>query len=330
MSEFRQDPVTREWVIVVPERARRPHQHAQGTAAACPFCPGSEGVAGTAVTQIDDGSGGWFVRVIENRFPILDREVVQPRSGRAATWRRLPGSGRHEIVIDSPKHTATLGTLDANQIRRLLGVYIDRIRALALVDGIREIVVFRNHGAQAGASLRHPHSQIIATPVISPVTRRRIMDEIAFFDDYGECALCRALEDERAARSRLVHESRSFVTYAPFASRTSHQMRIVPRRHCPRFEEIEPDELDDLASHLQRVFAALETELDNPDQNLVIASPPLDLVHRSASHWFIDVLPRLAIPAGFEIGSGIAVTTCAPEAAAAGLRRHVVPAQECA
>lgn len=322
MSEFRQDPVTRDWVIVVPERARRPHE-ARTPASPCPFCPGAEEDTPGPVARVDDAQGRWLVRVIENRFPIL-RVAQEPRPAqRDGPWRRRPGCGRHEIVIDAREHEATLGTLAPEQVRRLLGVYLERVRALSGVGGIREVVVFRNHGEQAGASLRHPHSQIIATPVISPVTRRRIMNEIAYFDDHGECAQCRMLRAEREAGERFVHASRHFASFVPFASDVSHHLRIVPLRHCPRFDDVEGDELDDLALHLNRVFGALETELDNPDNNVVVASPPLDLVHQAASHWFLEVLPRLAIPAGFEIGSGIAVTTCAPEEAAAALRRRL-------
>lgn len=315
MSELRQEALTRDWVVIVPERARRPRDGSAG----CPFCPGAEQDTPATLGRIDDERGRWLVRVFANRFPIL-----APDAGAAAEpggdARRRPGSGRHEIVVDAREHEATLGTLPPVQIRRILQTYRERVRALAAVAGIREVVVFRNHGAHAGASLRHPHSQIVATPVVSPVTRRRIMDEIAYFDDHGSCALCRMLEDERAAGVRILHESRHFASFVPFASRVSHQVRIAPLRHRPRFDDVEAAELDDLAGHLGHLFAALEGELGDPDNNLVIASPPLDLTHQGANHWFIDVLPRLDIPAGFEIGTGIAVTTSAPEEAAAALR----------
>lgn len=320
MSEFRQDPATRDWVVIVPERARRPHG---SVGAGCPFCPGAEQETPPTLARIDGEHGEWLVRVIANRFPILAPDADLSAAASGDDGHRRPGCGQHEIVIDARVHDATLGTLAPEQIRRLLQIYQERVRTLAATPGIREVVVFRNHGKQAGASLRHPHSQIVATPVISPVTRRRIMDEIAYFDDHGACALCRMLEAERAAGVRLLHTSRHFASFIPFASRVSHQLRIVPLRHRPRFDDAEAAELDDLAEHIRRLFAALEAELGDPDNNLVIASPPLDLVHQAANHWFLDVLPRLAVPAGFEIGTGIAVSTCAPEAAAAALRARL-------
>jgi len=323
MSEFRQDPVTREWVIVVPERAARPH--ARGGAAVCPFCPGAEEQTPGVVSRLDDEQGRWLVRVIENRYPILRPTVTEPETQRDGPWHRLPGCGRHEIVIDAREHDRMLGRFAPEQIARLLRVYAARVRELGRVPGIREVVVFRNHGEQAGATLRHPHSQIVATPVISPVTRRRIMDEIAYFDDHGACPLCRTLEAERESEVRFLYQSGHFASFVPFASRVSHHLRIVPLRHCPRFDDAADAELDDLAGHLGTVMAALETELDDPDHNLVIASPPLDQIHQGANHWYIDVLPRLAIPAGFEIGSGLIVTTSAPEKAAAALRGRLKP-----
>ncbi len=329
MSEFRQDSLTRDWVIVVPERSRRPHDGpAAGPGRSCPFCPGSEGDTPPTVARVDDALGNWKIRVIGNRFPILTAANGIPEPARSDPWHRLPGHGHHEIVIDAPDHDGTLGSLDPEQIRLLLETYVGRARVLGELAAIREVVVFRNHGEQAGASLRHPHSQIVATPVISPVTRRRIMDEIRYYDDHGACAICRTLADEREAGSRFVHESRHFASFAPFASRVSHHLRIVPLRHCARFDYASPEELGDLARHLHTIFAALEEELDNPDHNLVVASPPLDLVHQGANHWFIDVLPRLAVPAGFEIGSGIVVSTCAPETAAAALRTRLSVREE--
>lgn len=325
MSEFRQDSLTRDWVIVVPERSARPHTK-NPASGDCPFCPGREDRAGNQVLRLDDADGQWLLRVIENRFPILRPGPGEAEPDGGALRHRLAGCGRHEIVIDARDHDATLGSLAPEQLRRLLGVYLDRYRALASVAGIREVVIFRNQGEQAGASLRHPHSQIVATPVVSPVTRRRIMDEIAYFDDHGECALCRTLAGELEAGERVVLAGRHFVSFTPFAARASHHLRIVPLRHRPRFDEITAAELDDLALHLSRLFGAFEAELANPDHNMVIASPPLDLVHQGASHWFVEIVPRLAIPAGFEIGSGIAVTTCAPEAAAAALRERLTSA----
>jgi UDPglucose--hexose-1-phosphate uridylyltransferase len=321
MSELRQDPMTHDWVILSPERARRPHD----AGGPCPFCAGAEHLTPESVDRIDGDDGHWLVRAVPNRFAVLSPENVsadgeQVRSG----WRRLPGFGRHEVIIETPAHIAPPGGLGAAQTRLVLEMYARRTRALAADSGqLRQIVVFRNHGARAGTSLSHPHSQIVAAPAVSPETRRRVADEIAYFDETGHCALCHVIGRERSVAERVVLETGRFVTIAPYASQNPWQLQIVPLRHCPSFTEATAAELDDLAGHLARVQGAMHDRLGDPDYNLVVSSPPLDLVHRAASHWYIEILPRLTTPAGFELGSRIVVNVQTPERAAAELRERL-------
>ena len=319
MSELRQDPITRDWVIINPARALRPHDGG-GDAAPCPFCPGHEQHATEAVDSIDGPDGKWLVRSLPNKYPVLATPPGPGKEAQTEAGRAMPGRGYHEVIVEAREHATTLGAMPAGQLRRVLEMYARRYRALAERDGsVRQVVLFRNQGARAGTSLTHPHSQIVATPAVSPATRRRVNDEIAYFDEHGRCGLCTVLEDERAARERIVLETDCFATHTPYASGNPYQLQIVPRRHCPSFLEVDADELDDLADHLSRVIAALRTCLGDPHYNLVVASPPLDLVHRAASHWYIEILPRVTTPAGFELGSRISVNVKAPEQAAGEL-----------
>jgi len=324
MSELRQDPITHDWVIINPGRASRPHDVAGASTASCPFCPGNEAMTPDSVDGITAPDGAWLVRAVPNRFPVLSEaenaSLDEPHGG----WSRRPGYGHHEVIIESRDHDAKFGLMPLEQMRCVLEMYARRARALAARDGrLRQIVLFRNHGTRAGTSLAHPHSQIVATPTVSPETRRRVMDEIAFFDENGCCGLCRELDLELASRERIVLETGAFVALAPYASGNPYQLRIVPRRHCASFLEVADQELDDLAGHLTRVLAALIRQLAEPHYNLIVSSAPLDLVHRSASHWFIEILPRLTTPAGFELGSRIVVNVQAPERAAAELRAQI-------
>lgn len=323
MSELRQDPITRDWVIINPARALRPHDG--GGAVPCPFCPGHERHATEAVDSIEGPDGRWLVRSLPNKYPVLSTPPQEAAGGApAGSARRLAGRGYHEVIVESPEHATTLGAMPVEQARRVLEMYARRYRALAARDGsVRQVVLFRNQGTLAGTSLTHPHSQIVATPAVSPETRRRVNDEIAFFDEHGRCGLCQVLEDERDAGERVVLETSCFLTKAPYASRNPYQLHVVPLRHCPSFDEVEPGELDDLAQHLTRVVAALRACLGEPHYNLVVSSPPLDVVHRSASHWYIEILPRITTPAGFELGSRIVVNVKAPEQAASELRAAV-------
>ena len=320
MSELRQDPITRDWVIINPARALRPHDGGRD-AALCPFCPGHEQHATEAVDSIDGPDGKWLVRSLPNKFPVLSTPPEPGQAAQDGAGRALPGSGYHEVIVESPEHATTLGAMPVAQLRRVLEMYARRYRALAVRDGsVRQVVLFRNQGARAGTSLTHPHSQIVAAPAVSPATRRRVSDEIAYFDERGRCGLCAVIEDERAARERVVLETGCFATHAPYASGNPYQLQIAPRRHCPSFLEVDAGELDDLAGHLSRVIAALDACLGDPHFNLVVSSPPLDLVHRAASHWYIEILPRVTTPAGFELGSRISVNVKAPEQAARELR----------
>ena len=332
MSELRQDPITRDWVIINPARALRPHDGGGGDAVTCPFCRGNERLAPAPLASIEEADGSWLARALPNKFPVLSSPPGQHTAApHAGPGRWLAGRGYHEVIVESPDHAATLGSMPAEQTRRVLEMYSRRYRALAVRDpGVRQVVLFRNQGVRAGTSLTHPHSQIVATPAVSPETRRRVNDEIAFFDEHGRCGLCRVLGDERSAAERVVLESARFVSFAPYASSNPYQLQIVPRRHSPSFLEVDPEELDDLAGHLTRVVAALRACVAEPHYNLVVSSPPLDVVHRSANHWYIELLPRLTTPAGFELGSRIVVNVKAPEQAASELRAALREAQRAA
>ncbi len=325
MSELRQDLISRDWVIVSPERAIRPHEHPAHIAGPCPFCPGQEEMNPAAIETIEDEQDRWLLRVVPNKFPALDTHPLpQTRRGGCWSWPHAEGYGRHEVIIESRDHATTLGLMPMAAAQRVLSAYVSRFRTLAHEDSrLRQIIVFRNHGPRAGASLIHPHSQIIATPVVAPATRRRTLDEIAFFDTTGHCGRCHLIERERRSRTRMVLESTHFVTYAPFASPHPYQLEIVPRRHSADFGGIRRREVDDLTIHLSRILAALYRLLDDPSYNLVVTGPPLDLIHQGANHWYIEIIPRLTTPAGFEMGSGIAVNVNAPETSAAALREAV-------
>jgi UDPglucose--hexose-1-phosphate uridylyltransferase len=329
MSELRQDPITHDWVIVTPERAKRPHDTGpEHEAHRCPFCPGNETLSAESVDTLTGVDGRWSVRAVANKFPVLvpssfpnDGYDVLPEG-----WRRFVGYGRHEVIIETRDHSATMGNMPVTQVRQVVEMYLRRFHAHVRARGpVRQVVLFRNHGPRAGTSLAHPHSQMVATPVVSPDVRHRMAAEVAFFDRTGCCGLCTVIAEEQQAASRVVLRTDRFVTLAPYASRAPYHVQVVPLRHCPQFADVEPAELDDLAVHLTRLLGAFHRDLDDPDYNLVIFTPPVDQVHAAANHWYIDILPRLTTPAGFELGSRIVVNVETPETAAAKLRAALDP-----
>lgn len=332
MSELRQDPITADWVILSPGRASRPKDPRGNEPSSCPFCPGNEALTGEAIDRIDQPDGHWQVRAVDNRFPLLAPSVdaSQPPAAPLATagGLLLAGHGAHEVIIETPDHHAHLGAMPAADARQALAMYVRRYRALAEREPpFAQVVLFRNHGERAGTSLAHPHAQIAAVPVVSPAVRHRVGCQVDYFDTHRSCGTCDLLQRELRQRDRVVLQSKGFVSLVPFAATAPYQLHVVPRRHAPSLAEIDEEALDDLASHLTRLLGALRTSLDDPHYNLVFLSAPLDLVHRRATHWIIDIRPRLTTPAGFEFGAGIAVNSQPPEAAAEMLRAALAQTQ---
>ncbi|HEY5998657.1 MAG TPA: galactose-1-phosphate uridylyltransferase [bacterium] len=327
MSELRQDMISKEWVIVAPERARRPDDnHAPGTGRAapprrrpdCPFCTGNESSTPNALLSFPS-DGPWRVRVVPNKFAALsyDAEFHHVWSGK---FLRTGGYGAAEVVIESPRHDLSPAQMAPADLVLVLEAWQQRYQAL-MDDGRNHLItIFRNHGRQAGTSLEHPHSQIIATPVMPPTVRNQIDQAVRSFDTYGTCLFCTMIEAERAEGSRLVLETEHFTVFCPFASRSPFELRIFPRRHTCFYGAVTAEETRDLAGVLRATLGKLHRRLENPDYNLVVRSHPLESRANRHYHWHIEIVPRLGTTAGFELGTGVFINTLPPEDAAAVLR----------
>jgi len=328
MPELRQNFFTKEWVIIATERAKRPeelatHRPPQSVPSfveACPFCPGNEGKTPPEVMRSPaNGSDPWAVRVIPNRFAALSSEV-QPTRSLQHLRRRVNGFGFHEVIIDSPDHAAPFALLPDAHVARILGVFKERYNALSVDHRITHVTIFKNHGTDAGASMAHPHSQLIATPVIPSQVRHRLHEALRHYDDAGECMFCHMVEREVEDQTRIVLKSELFVAMEVFASATPFATHIFPLRHMATFGEITPVEIADLARVLRTLLAKLYVGLENPDLNFTIRSGPSDYVGARHFHWYVSVIPRLTRVAGFELGSGMFINTVLPESAAEFLR----------
>jgi UDPglucose--hexose-1-phosphate uridylyltransferase len=329
MPELRQNFFTKEWVIIATERARRPeelatHRQVQSVPVfleTCPFCPGNENKTPPEVTRFPaDMSKPWAVRVIPNKFAALSSEV-QPTRSLQHLRRRIDGFGFHEVIIDSPDHSCCMALLPDAHVSKILGIYKERYNALGLDHRINHVTIFKNHGADAGASLQHPHSQIIATPVIPSQVRHRLHEALRHFDDAGECMFCHMVEREVEDQTRIVLKSELFVAMEVFASATPFATHIFPLRHMASFGEITAAEITDLARVLRTLLAKLYVGLENPDLNFTVRSGPSDYVGARHFHWYLSVIPRLTRVAGFELGSGMFINTVLPESAAEFLRK---------
>jgi UDPglucose--hexose-1-phosphate uridylyltransferase len=328
MPELRQNFFTKEWVIIATERARRPEELATHRAAesvpsfveSCPFCAGNESKTPPEVMRFPANQAEpWAVRVIPNKFAALSSEA-QPTRGMQDVWRRIEGFGFHEVIIDSPDHSCCMALLPDAQVASILRVYKERYNLLSMDRRINHVTIFKNHGADAGASLQHPHSQLIATPVIPSQVRHRLHEALRHYDDEGKCMYCHMVEREMDEQTRVVQKSEHFVAMEVFASATPFATHIFPLRHMASFGDISTAEIADLAGVLRNLLAKIYVGLGNPDLNFTIRSGPSDYASARHFHWYVSLIPRLTRVAGFELGSGMFINTVLPEAAAEFLR----------
>jgi len=206
------------------------------------------------------------------------------------------------------------------EVEDIIRAYKSRYVSIRQEEGIEDIVIFKNHGPSAGTSLEHPHSQLVATPIVPPQIRSRIERAAAFFDLTGRCIFCSVLEDELRDKERIILETDKFVSFIPYAALSPFHAWIFPRRHMPSFSEIEEEEIKDLAVSLKKTLGKLYYGLDDPDFNYSIRSMPVNENGKLYYHWYISIVPRVSQPAGFELGSGMFINSALPEVSAQFLR----------
>jgi len=329
MPEIRQNMVTREWVIIATDRAKRPDKYAEDSKPPitkllpahderCPFCTGNEEL--DLEVERFPATGPWQTRVVLNRYPALSPEgdVVRIMNG---ITRKISGVGQHEVVVEHPRHNTTLALLSAKEVELLLQTFYSRGWAIRRDPRIEQIIYFRNHGERAGASLKHPHSQIIGLPVVPQTIRRRIDEARRYFDDHGRCAMCTMMEYELSENSRIITTSKHFIAFVLYAAPTPFHTWIVPRQHNVSFLYSSSDEITDLAEILLDVVQRLYVGLNDPDYNLIIRTAPVKELSNDYLHWYITIVPRLSRTAGFELGSGMFINSAMPEESSAYLRQ---------
>ena len=328
MPELRKDYVTDTWVVFAPDRSQRPIEtwgevHLADSPEACPFCPGNEHMTPPKVlvypSNASDGSK-WHVRCVPNRFPALTPEG-EVRAQGDGLFHSLTGVGAHEVIVETPDHTKDFSALTSRQIQEVLRAYAARTADLAQDPRLAYILIFKNHGADAGASLFHAHSQLIGTPMVP----RRIQDELrgaeAFQTEKGTCAYDGILQAELDATDRIALANEDFVALCPYASRFPFEIWILPRRHRPHFEEITARERRALAGLLKDTLGRLQTLFQDPSFNWYIHTAPNDGGDYPYYHWHLEITPRLSKRAGFERGTGFYINSVPPEDAARLLRQ---------
>ena len=336
MPEIRQSIATKEWVIIATERAKRPEDFVQkeqkrrdlpADSPTCPCCPGNEAMTPPEVFRIPAPGGGWRVRVAPNKFAALAPGDFGAPVVQWGLKRFVPGVGVHEVIVETPAHNVTIPFLPDDHVRDLLLTYRTRYRDIEDSTRLEQVIIFKNHGPAAGTSLEHPHSQLIATPIVPPNIRHRVEEAMRYYDEHRECVYCGMLRDELADGSRIVQETPHHVAFIPYAAASPFHLWILPRLHTAAFRDISDEEIADLALMLKSVLGKLHAGLDDPDFNLTIRSAPSESKHLRYLHWYLSIVPRVTKMAGFEIGSGMFINSALPEKSAEFLRAQKAPAR---
>lgn len=329
MPEFRYNVLTGEWVIIATERAKRPMEFAQtippsrlpALDPACPFCPGNERCTSQEVDRLERTPGVWQTRTIKNKFPALQDSLLPRRTGDIFCT-HIDGFGIHEVIIDAPRHDCGITQMPPEDIECLLHAYRRRYRVHELDARVKHIIIFKNNGEKAGSSLMHPHSQLIAIPIVSGQIEQRVATTRNYRRACGRCLMCDMLHEELEANQRIIYQNEHFVSFMPYAALSSFHTWIFPTCHHAHFGRLEDDAIPALADVLSRVLKAQERLLNHPDFNLVVRSAPVDCDDRDY-HWYMSIIPRLTKTAGFEIGSNIYINGSLPEQNALELRNII-------
>lgn len=337
LSELRQDIITGEWVLIATGRAMRPQFFrkksvtTEASRKGCSF----EALLPDAFLVFDkkgeiyhptpkiinELKKNWFLQTVPNKYPAIRESAICPLPEKRGLYEMMEGVGFHEVVI-TRDHKKSIGLMNSGEATIVLRAYRARFEALKDEECVEYISVFHNHGSEAGASVFHPHSQIIAIPVIPQDVSRSIAGSLNYFERHKKCVHCEIIHFEIEERARIVYENEKFIAFCPYVSRTAFEVRIFPKIHTPEFESSQDDDLALAGDALRAVLRKLYKGLRNPPYNFFIhTAPTSDGMYYGHYHWHIEIIPKTAVWAGFEIGTGIEISTVAPEEAAKFLRK---------
>ncbi|MDG2390519.1 MAG: galactose-1-phosphate uridylyltransferase [Planctomycetaceae bacterium] len=336
MPELRKDPIVGRWVIIAPERAKRPYDFKDEEELSLesydPFLEGNEEATPNEIIAYrtagtEAGKPGWRVRVVPNKFPALQVEGELMKRGEGM-FDVMQGIGAHEVIIECPHMETNMSRLPVDNVREVLWIYRDRLVDLKKDSRFVHGLIFKNKGLLAGASLPHSHSQLIVTPVVPIYVQEEIKGAQEFFNYRGRNIFDDLIQQEIATGSRVVLDTPRFLVVCPYASRFPFETWIIPKRSCSHYENIQRQEIQELGEVLKNLLLKMEIALDDPPFNYVIHSAPFDQKELPHYSWHIETFPRLTRTAGFEWGSGFYINPVPPEEAASFLRKIEIPAEE--
>ncbi len=328
MPELRKDPIIGRWVIIATERGKRPHdfviEEEVVKGGFCPFCPGNEHTTPPEIfayraSGTAPNSPGWSLRVVHNKFPALVLEGDLDRQGEGM-FDKMAGIGTHEVIIENPDHLTTLTTISIEGFVQVLTAYRERIRSLAEDPRFKYVLIFKNMGRAAGASLEHSHSQLIGLPIVPELVMEELNGSKFYYNWKERCVFCDMIRQELQQRVRVVLENRDFVALCPFAPRSPFEVWILPKTHYSSYLHLPEDSFQFLAEIFSDTLRRLEKSLGKHPYNFILHIAPIREAELPYYHWHFEIMPKLTLMAGFEWGSGFFINPTPPETAAQYLR----------
>jgi UDPglucose--hexose-1-phosphate uridylyltransferase len=324
MSQLRLDPMTGRWVVIAGERSHRPSDFLprrlpveDEPTRPCPFCPGHETVASPVLASYGT-PGSWQVRVVSNLYPAFSGSEPMVVTHLGPLFTQAPASGAHDVLVLSPVHNDSWADLSDSHAALVMQALRDRMLEHAATPGLRYSQAVVNSGREAGASIEHPHGQLLSMPFIPG----EAANELAGFARFrGNCLLCAALDAEEEAEIRILHADDRAVTFSPFWSGTPYELLVVPRAHDQHLYHSDDDDLAAVGRSVQLALAAVRSRLGDIAYNIVFHSAPFRL--EGDFHWHVHLLPKISTRGGFEMGSGVLINIVPPERAADDLRAAV-------
>jgi UDPglucose--hexose-1-phosphate uridylyltransferase len=332
-SELRFDLISKDWVVIATGRARRPEtfkkekrRKAETPKKFCPFCnlkdqekPVLIYSQGKKISQerLDE----WTTIVVPNKYPAFTPSPKLERRIEGNFYQTINAVGFHEVVI-TRDHKKSIAQFSKESVKELIDVYQQRYLALMKEKFVNYVSIFHNHGSEAGASVSHPHSQIITTPLIDADLRNALFNAERYFRKTGKCIYCELNNWEKENKKRIVFENEGFSVVCPFASKAAFEVIISPKKHLPYFEKITEREKWQLAEAFRVAMEKLYKALNDPAYNFYLHTAPSDNNKYPFYHWHWTILPKTSTWAGFEIGTRMEISTIEPEKAAEYLRKQ--------
>jgi UDPglucose--hexose-1-phosphate uridylyltransferase len=331
MTEIRLNVITRAWVIIAKEKSKKPEdfviqrvkkRHADFLDT-CPFCPGNESKTPEEIFRVH-GDNGWNIRVVRHKFSKLSEEGERKRWD-FGVKKGVNGVGIHELIVETPVHNLTTATMSVEQLMGVVQTYKDRFTEIYKDLRVEYVIIFKNYGPSAGTLIEHPLSQIVGLPITPLQIRERYEASMKFFDDTGDCLMCKTIHDELHDGVRVLFNTEHFLSFIPYAALSAFHIWVFPKRHSGCFADIRPEEIQDLSVNLKSIMAKLYVGLDCPDFNYVIRSGRPSSANSEFIHWYMSIVPRVDMTTGFELGTGMHVNSLVPEISAEFLRNVKVP-----